>query len=47
MERLFETEYGYFRNDGKEYVIKTPKTPRPWVNVISNRNYSEKLCGSF
>lgn len=39
MERLFETEYGYFRNDGKEYVIKTPKTPRPWVNVISNGDY--------
>jgi len=39
MERWFETEYGYFVNDGKEYVIKTPKTPRPWVNVISNGDY--------
>lgn len=39
MERLFETKYGYFKDDGKEYVIKTPKTPRPWVNVISNGDY--------
>lgn len=35
----FETKYGYFDNEGKEYVIKTPKTPKPWVNVISNGNY--------
>ncbi|PMQ01157.1 MAG: glycosyl transferase family 36 [Dictyoglomus sp. NZ13-RE01] len=39
MERLFETKYGYFKDNGKEYVIKTPKTPRPWVNVISNGDY--------
>ena len=35
----FETKYGYFDNNGKEYVIKTPKTPKPWVNVISNGSY--------
>ncbi len=35
----FETKYGYFTNDGKEYVIKTCKTPKPWVNVISNGSY--------
>lgn len=39
MKRLFETKYGYFRNEGKEYIIKTPKTPRPWINVISNGDY--------
>lgn len=35
----FETKFGYFSNDGKEYVIKTCKTPKPWVNVISNGSY--------
>ena len=36
----FETPYGYFVDDGKEYVIKTPQTPKPWVNIISNsENY--------
>jgi cellobiose phosphorylase len=35
----FETKYGYFSDDGKEYIIKTPRTPRPWINVISNGDY--------
>ncbi len=39
MERWFETKYGYFVNDGREYVIKTPKTPRPWINILSNGDY--------
>src|SRR5207247_2729579 len=30
---------GYFSSDGKEYVITTPRTPRPWINVISNGDY--------
>mgnify|MGYP000515980985 CR=1 FL=1 len=32
--------YGYFSEDGREYVITTPLTPRPWGNVISNGDYS-------
>ncbi len=39
MNKLFETKYGYFTEDGKEYVIKRPDTPRPWVNAISNGDY--------
>lgn len=39
-ERLFENKYGYFTDNGREYVIKTPKTPRPWSNIISNGDYS-------
>jgi cellobiose phosphorylase len=35
----FKTKYGYFSGDGKEYVITDPKTPKPWVNVISNGDY--------
>lgn len=28
--------YGRFSEDGREYVITDPRTPRPWCNVISN-----------
>jgi cellobiose phosphorylase len=37
--KSFKTKYGYFSKDGKEYVITTPATPRPWINVISNGDY--------
>ncbi len=37
--KSFKTKYGYFSNDGKEYLITTPRTPRPWINVISNGDY--------
>ncbi len=38
-ERKFESKYGYFTADGREYVITRPDTPRPWVNVICNGDY--------
>lgn len=37
---MFLCKYGYFSNDGYEYIITTPKTPKPWSNIISNENYS-------
>jgi len=37
--RTFKTKYGQFSRDGREYIIATPKTPRPWINVISNGDY--------
>ncbi len=37
--KSFKTKYGYFSKDGKEYIITTPRTPRPWINVISNGDY--------
>ncbi len=37
--RQFETEFGYFSADGREYIIKRPDTPRPWVNVICPGDY--------
>lgn len=40
MRRRFESEYGYFSEDGREYIITTPFTPRPWANIISNGDYS-------
>ena len=37
---MFLCKYGYFSDDGYEYVVTNPKTPKPWSNVISNGNYS-------
>lgn len=37
---MLENKYGYFSDNGKEYIIKNPLTPRPWINVISNGDYS-------
>lgn len=39
MQKKFENRYGYFSEDGREYVITTPLTPRPWGNVISNGDF--------
>ena len=30
-----QDRYGHFSDDGTEYVITDPRTPRPWVNVIA------------
>jgi len=35
----FKNSYGYFTQDGREYVITRPDTPRPWINVMSNGDY--------
>ncbi len=35
----FKTRSGLFSADGKEYIISSPRTPRPWINVISNGDY--------
>jgi cellobiose phosphorylase len=40
---LLQNEYGYFSDDGKEYVITRPDTPMPWINVISNGDYGLTL----
>lgn len=32
-------EYGYFQNQGREFVITTPNTPRHWYNYLFNDNY--------
>lgn len=33
-------KYGYFSEDGKEFIITRPDTPAPWVNYISNGRYT-------
>lgn len=37
---MFKNRYGYFSDQGNEYVITDPRTPKPWVNVVSNGDYS-------
>ncbi len=32
--------YGHFSENGREYVITRPDTPRPWVNILTNGSYS-------
>ncbi|GAB4363067.1 MAG: glycosyl transferase [Calditrichia bacterium] len=50
MAKKFETNYGYFTENGEEYIITNPFTPRPWVNVISNGDYGlvvSQMNGGF
>jgi len=35
----FSTKYGHFSSDGNEYIITNFRTPKPWVNVLSNGRY--------
>jgi cellobiose phosphorylase len=37
--KTYKTPYGHFSSDGKEYIITSPRTPRPWINVMSNGDY--------
>jgi cellobiose phosphorylase len=37
--KTYKTKYGQFSANGREYIIVTPRTPRPWINVISNGDY--------
>ncbi len=32
-------KYGYYDDDAREYVITTPKTPRPWINYLGNEGF--------
>ncbi len=33
------TDYGYFLENEKEYIITRPDTPRPWINYLNNGQY--------
>jgi len=35
--------FGRFSEDGREYIIHRPDTPRPWINYLSNQHYCA-LC---
>jgi len=47
---MINCKYGHFSEDGKEYIITDAYTPRPWINVISNGDYSmiiSQMGGGF
>lgn len=35
----FTNKYGHFSDDGYEFIVTRPDTPRPWANIISNGDY--------
>lgn len=40
-------QYGHFTDDGLEYVITTPHTPRDWFNFLWNPTYLASVGGSM
>lgn len=34
------TEFGYFDDWAREFVVTRPDTPRPWINYLSNGQYA-------
>ncbi len=36
-------KYGHFSKDGREYIIRNPQTPRPWINYLTNETYCSIL----
>lgn len=38
-DRSFRNKYGYFSEDGYEYIITRPDTPRPWTNIVCNGDF--------
>lgn len=38
-------KYGYFSQDGKEYIVTRPDTPRPWINYLTNGKFTS-LCSA-
>lgn len=43
---MLPNEYGRFTDDGRAYEITNPRTPRPWVNVVSNGRYGFVVSGN-
>ena len=43
-------KFGYFDDDRREYVIRTPRTPLPWINYLGNRDFFSLIsntCGGY
>ncbi len=47
MKTALRNRYGHFADAGAEYVIRTPETPRPWINYLTNGDYCALVsaCG--
>ncbi|MEE4176698.1 MAG: hypothetical protein V2I46_04240 [Bacteroides sp.] len=37
---MIKNKYGYLSEDGREFIITDPETPRPWFNYIWNDRYA-------
>ncbi len=42
-ECFADNPFGHFSEDGREYVVTTPRPPRPWINYLTNGDYCA-LC---
>ena len=40
MTKELKNKYGYFSQDGREFIITDPRTPKPWINVLTNGDHS-------
>ena len=36
---MTKTQYGYFDDIHREYVITNPRTPFPWINYLGNEDF--------
>jgi cellobiose phosphorylase len=36
---MLKNKYGHYSDDGREFIITDPRTPRPWFNYMWNENY--------
>ena len=39
----FISKYGYFSEDGMEYVLTRPDPPRPWFNYFGHETYAVRF----
>ena len=43
-------KFGFFNDQGKEYIITSPATPLPWINYLGNENFFSLIsntCGGY
>ncbi len=43
---IFETDFGGFTKDGREYVVKSKNTPMPWANIIANEKMGSVISNN-
>ena len=43
---MTNTNYGYFDDEHREYVITTPQTPFPWINYLGNEDFFGLISNS-
>ncbi len=46
IKKWTNTNYGYFDDEHREYVITTPQTPFPWINYLGNEDFFGLISNS-